>query len=234
MVNNSRFMHTTNTLIISDIHLGSSVSRSKELLHRLKSLTFERLILNGDIFDDLNFTRLHHDDWALLTYLRELSNPEKKVELIWVVGNHDGPANTLSHLIGVPVRDEYAFEWYGKQCLVIHGHQFDRFLNKNIVISAVASTIYSLIQHIDTKQQFMSRFLKRASKSWLRISKKVAHGAVRHAETENKDVVFCGHTHREMELKIGRVEYYNSGCWTDIPSAYITLKDGEIVIHKEK
>ncbi|MFN4917762.1 MAG: hypothetical protein ACK5HH_09960, partial [Ignavibacteria bacterium] len=41
------------TLIVSDIHLGSEVSRSKQLLDVIKQFQFKRLILNGDVFDDL-------------------------------------------------------------------------------------------------------------------------------------------------------------------------------------
>lgn len=225
-------MNEIDTLIVSDIHLGSSVSRSQKLLETLKPLTFKRLILNGDIFDDLDFTRLDHEDWSLLSYFREFANPKRGAEVIWIAGNHDGAAHILSRLIGVPVLNEYEFTWRGKKCIAIHGHQFDRFLNKNIVISAVASALYLLIQRIDTERQFISRFLKRASKSWLRISQKVARGAVRHAEAKGADVAFCGHTHREIEQTIAGIDYYNSGCWTDVPSAYITMDDKGIVIHK--
>ncbi|MFN5876361.1 MAG: hypothetical protein ACK45E_08790, partial [Ignavibacteria bacterium] len=39
------------TLIVSDIHLGSDVSRAKPLVQLLRTHTFKRLILNGDVFD---------------------------------------------------------------------------------------------------------------------------------------------------------------------------------------
>jgi len=52
----------THTLIISDFHLGSKVSRSKEAAELLNNLHFKKLILLGDIFEDLNFNRLSDDD----------------------------------------------------------------------------------------------------------------------------------------------------------------------------
>jgi metallophosphoesterase superfamily enzyme len=55
------------TLIVSDIHLGSEVSRSKQLLDVIKQFQFKRLILNGDVFDDLNFKRLSKSDWKFLS-----------------------------------------------------------------------------------------------------------------------------------------------------------------------
>ena len=39
------------TLIVSDVHLGTDLSRPDALLAVLKSYTFRRLILLGDIFD---------------------------------------------------------------------------------------------------------------------------------------------------------------------------------------
>ena len=82
-------MKHAHTLIISDIHLGSKVSRSTVLLDTLKQYTFERLILLGDIFEDLNFKRLKSAHWELLSYIRRLSNDKTGVEIIWIAGNHD-------------------------------------------------------------------------------------------------------------------------------------------------
>lgn len=218
------------TLIISDIHLGSSVSRATKLLELLNTLTYERLILNGDIFDDLDFTRLEHSHWALLSKLRDLSNPKCGIDVIWIAGNHDGAASILSHLIGIPVKSEYLFEWNGKQCLVIHGHQFDRFMTYNPILSTLASWLYLGIQKLDTERQFVSRYLKRASKAWLRVSEKVAKGAVLYGLLKRANIVFCGHTHKAMKKELRGIQYFNSGCWTDIPSTYISITSNSIEI----
>jgi len=39
------------TLIVSDVHLGSSYNRVKDLTSFIKSLDFGRLIILGDLFD---------------------------------------------------------------------------------------------------------------------------------------------------------------------------------------
>src|SRR3972149_12010529 len=75
-----------NTIVVSDIHLGSDMSRAGELISVLDSWTFERLILLGDIFDDLNFKRLRRLHWDFLSYIRQIS---KRKEVVWVEGNHD-------------------------------------------------------------------------------------------------------------------------------------------------
>ncbi len=224
-------MNEFDVIIVSDIHLGSRPCRSKQLLHKLKSLTFKKLILNGDIFDDLNFGRLDHDDWALLSYFRELSHPKRPEEVVWIAGNHDGAANILSRLIGIEVYQEHAFDWRGKRCLATHGHQFDQYLVRNSFLSTLAASVYLFIQRIDTERQVISRFLKRASKAWMRNSQRVELGATSMGALEHFDVVFCGHTHRALAGHVGKVEYFNSGCWTDIPSSFISLGDGGIEVN---
>ena len=51
-------LHNYNTLILSDLHLGAETSRARQATHVLQETRFERLILLGDIFADLNFARL--------------------------------------------------------------------------------------------------------------------------------------------------------------------------------
>src|SRR5215467_5572416 len=120
------------TVIISDLHLGSDISRAAEALDFLRSITFKRLILLGDIFSDLNFRRLTKEHWKFLGYIRKLSNPRHGIEVVWVEGNHDhGLAEVMSHLVGIPVYQEYAWRYGGKRHLAIHGHQFDSFAVAN-------------------------------------------------------------------------------------------------------
>src|SRR5438874_13071831 len=102
------------TVILSDLHLGSEVSRAKAALDMLKSISFGRLILLGDIFCDLNFRRLKKEHWQFLGYIRKLSNPKRGVEVIWVEGNHDqGLTDVMSHLVGIEVYQEYSWEYNG-------------------------------------------------------------------------------------------------------------------------
>ena len=92
------------TIILSDLHLGSEVSRAKSALRLLKSASFNRLILLGDIFSDLNFRRLKKEHWQFLGYIRKLSNPKREIEVVWVEGNHDhGLSQVMSHLVGIRV-----------------------------------------------------------------------------------------------------------------------------------
>ena len=211
------------TLIMSDIHLGSEVSRSQDAHEMLKQFGFNRLILNGDVFEDLNFKRLSKEDWKFLSYIRKLSGNKRGVEVVWVAGNHDGIAEILSHLLGIEVYEEYIWEYENKKYLAIHGHQFDRFLNENVIISTLATWFYKFFQRIDTNEQPISSWMKRRSKTWLRVSEKIANDAIAYATSKGAQYVFCGHTHQAMVRISEGVTYCNSGCWTDVPSQCITI-----------
>src|SRR5689334_14322978 len=120
------------TVILSDLHLGSDTSRAREALRVLRSLSFRRLVLLGDIFCDLNFGRLKKHHWEFLSYIRKLSNPKRGIEVAWVEGNHDqGLTEVMSHLVGIKVHREYSWHENGVKYLAVHGHQFDRLVLSN-------------------------------------------------------------------------------------------------------
>src|SRR5579862_1812042 len=138
-------LHAYNTLILSDLHLGAETSHAREATRVLKETRFQRLILLGDIFADLNFARLTKDHWKFLGYIRKLSNPKRHIEVVWVEGNHDhGLAQIMAHLVGVRVYQEYQWEYQGVRHLAIHGHQFDTFLIKNLQFNHLFGTLLYL------------------------------------------------------------------------------------------
>jgi UDP-2,3-diacylglucosamine pyrophosphatase LpxH len=221
------------TLILSDLHLGSEISRADEATRMLRQNRFRRLILLGDIFSDLNFGRLTKPHWKFLGYIRKLSNPKRGVEVVWVEGNHDcGLSTVMSHLVGVKVYEEYEWEFDGHRHLAIHGHQFDRFVVNNLLLSNLGSFLHLQLQKLDFKGKAFSRFLDRLNARWLRLSTKVADGALGHARQRGVDRVFCGHTHKARFCERDGVAYYNTGAWTDFPPTYITVGAGGVRIHE--
>ncbi|MEI6378471.1 MAG: metallophosphoesterase [Candidatus Falkowbacteria bacterium] len=212
------------TVILSDIHLGLSQSRALALVAALKSYRFKRLILNGDIFDDMNFGRLNSDHWEVVSYIRHVS---KFSEVIWIIGNHDGRALFLSRLLGVKVYDFFEWQEGRVKCLAIHGHQYDRFISKNLFISNLAGWVYYWLRDIEHSNQFMTDLIKRYSRSWLRLSDEVAKGALRLAKEKGAHFVFCGHTHLPLKMSHKGIEYINSGSWVESPSSMIIIDKGK-------
>lgn len=221
------------TVIISDLHLGSDISRAGDALEFLQSVDFQRLVLLGDIFADLNFRRLTKEHWKFLGYIRKLSNPKHGVEVVWVEGNHDhGLAEVMSHLVGIPVYQEYEWEYAGKRHLAIHGHQFDSFAINNHRISRLGQWIFLQSQKLDSRSKRLARYLDRLNTRWLRLSAQVAQGALSYAKQGKAERIFCGHTHVPLRQQRDGVEYYNCGAWVDLCCTYITIGRKGVVIHE--
>jgi UDP-2,3-diacylglucosamine pyrophosphatase LpxH len=221
------------TVIISDLHLGSELSRAQDALEFLQSVDFRRLILLGDIFADLNFSRLTKEHWRFLGYIRKLSNPKHEKEVIWVEGNHDhGLTEVMSHLVGVPVYQQYEWEFAGKRHMAIHGHQFDSFGINNFHITRIGQALYLFLQKLDSRNKTFARYLDRLNTRWLRLSTQVACGALSHAKTGNAERIFCGHTHVPRKQERDGIEYYNSGAWVDLRCTYITISREGVAIHE--
>ncbi len=220
----------THTIIVSDIHLGSSVSQPRKLLETLERYSFRKLILLGDVFESLNFDNLSRDGWELLKYIGKFSRTKK---VRWVEGNHDkGLSQIVGALVGAEIKKVYRWQYKNEKYLAIHGHQFDRFLVNNFVMSYIATVLYKFLQKVDFKDKRMSRFVKRKSRGWLKMSEKVFHSAVLYGKLKGVNYVFCGHTHKATKKTKHGIKYYNSGCWTDTPCTYITIDEDKIKIHK--
>ncbi len=220
------------TVLLSDLHLGSEVSRAKAALQMLKSTTFSRLILLGDIFCDLNFRRLKKEHWQLLGYIRKLSNPKRGIEVVWVEGNHDlGLSDVMSHLVGIPVYQQYEWDFRGRRHLAIHGHQFDRFLARNRLIPTLFTLFHEHLQKIPFARKRVVGFLERFDTVWLRLSDKVAREALRYARERGADRVFCGHTHEAMQVTQDGVEYFNTGSWTQANATFVTVHEDGVKTH---
>ncbi len=219
-------------IVISDIHLGSENCQAKRLVHFLETIRkgerpTRRLILNGDVFDSIDFRRLQKSHWKVLSLLRKLSD---ELEILWINGNHDGPAEVVSHLLGVTCTDEAVVESGGRNVLFLHGHRFDQFITRHPILTWFADRAYHLLQKIDPSHHF-ARLAKKRSKTFLRCARKIEEESVRYAARKGCDAVCCGHTHHAEAVEGGPVAYFNSGCWTEKPCHFLTLRDGVVEVN---
>ncbi|MDY3551577.1 UDP-2,3-diacylglucosamine diphosphatase [Gemmata sp. JC717] len=218
-------------IVISDIHLGSENCQAKYLAHFLHTvrrgdLKARHLVLNGDVFDSIDFRRLKKNHWKILSELRKLAD---EMEVVWINGNHDGTAEVVSHLLGVRCADETVVESGGRKILFLHGHRFDEFITRYPFITWVADRVYNFLQKIDQSHTF-AKFAKRRSKTFLRCAQKIEADAVKYAAKRGCDVVCCGHTHLPVANETGPIRYYNSGCWTEKPCHYLTVANGVVKV----
>jgi UDP-2,3-diacylglucosamine pyrophosphatase LpxH len=213
------------TILISDIHLGSDLARPRDLINILHSHLYVQLVIVGDLFDDMNLERLNSEHLELINFLREVSKSHK---VVWVEGNHDHKMiRGFSEIIGnTQTCEKYEWDYLGKKYLAIHGHQFDEYLLNHGNLTEIACTIYRISQRFDLRLNTnLSRRLRRGVERWKRVTERVLTGALKFAEFCGADKVFCGHTHNPIRrFKKNGIEYWNTGCWTDPHLAsYITI-----------
>ncbi len=215
-------------LVISDLHLGSDVCQAallEEFLEWAVENTRE-LVINGDIFDDLNFNRLSKRHFACLKIIRRNSDRDE-LRLVWVRGNHDGPADVVGHIVGVEVLEEYVFRNDRLRLLVLHGDQFDRFVNNYGWLTEIACGLFYYVQKWAPHQT--ARYLRRVSKQWQRSSASIRDGAVAYAASKGFRHVTCGHTHLPSIDRVGDVLYANSGTWTEhAPCPFVSVRGSEV------
>lgn len=234
------------TLVVSDVHLGSKLSESDALMAALERFTFDRLILNGDIFDHLNFEprvsqraanrvrfarhgRFEQKHLHVLEYLHALS---ARCEVIWIEGNHDeGLADILRNFGGIRVYQEYEWSYKGERYLALHGDQFDHFYQEHPILSDIGAGIYDFIQNLGPHTQRLCWFLKRNTKRYIHALTLVGDGAIAYARERGIGHVLCGHTHQAEQRQKDGVHYHNSGSWTQIPSTLLSVGENGVKVH---
>lgn len=224
-------MEIMTTLIISDVHLGSSFNRAKDLTTFIRSVDFGRLIILGDLFDRPDLNRLKEDEWTLLGALNRISEMK---EVIWVEGNHDERLNnSIPSMFNIRAVKEYNWTINGKNLLALHGHQFDDYTQRKNGLATIASKIYNSLRTVDNflDKDIFHRFCYN-NNSWKRVSEVVNNRALEYGRQKKADFVFCGHTHRATNVTKGGVEYFNSGCWNDRYCHYVLVDDKRVTLNK--
>lgn len=215
-------------VIISDIHLGSSVCQARKVRDFLglvenDAIPAREIIINGDLFDSWDFRKLKGSHWKVLSQMRIMA---KSKRIIWINGNHDGPAEVISHLIGVDFVNEYNLRSGDKNILILHGDVFDNFITEHPVLTKIADKLYRMIRGLD-RSFYLAKLAKRSSKTFLRCSEQTMRRAKAYGQRKGAQVVCCGHTHLAIQDFQG-TEYHNSGCWTESICHYLSIKDGAV------
>lgn len=219
------------TVIASDLHLGARNART-DLVPKLLDLDFDRLILNGDTVDHLNFGKFQPRDWRVINDLRRISAER---ELILIRGNHDGrgcvskgfgPQDLLAELLRVDLFEEYELDVGGDRYLVLHGDQYDQTLNVTWLGDA-ADWVYRQTQR---GSKSVAHFLKAGVKLFGGVVTCVKRGAVAEARARGFAGVVTGHTHFWEEEWIDGIHYLNCGCWVDWPCSLVVCQGGDICV----
>ncbi len=219
------------TIVVSDLHLGSKLSLAHALSKALDRFSFKRLILNGDSFDHLDLERTSRVAASHLDLLEDLHALSATHEVVWIEGNHDEGLSEFLERAHVRVRRDYEWTYRGKRYLALHGDQFDTFYHEHPLLYAIGAGFYMMVQRLGPWSRRFCWFLKRTTKLYTHAITSSIRGALKHAREREVDYVFCGHTHHVHQETDGRVRYYNSGGWTESPCHLIAIGENGIRIH---
>lgn len=231
------------TIVLSDIHLGTSHSKVDEVNQFLKSVNCDRLILNGDIIDGWHIRKNGSRKWQsahtlffkILMKLMEKCN----TEIIYVAGNHDDFLDALVplHLGNITVVKDFVHESHGKRYFVTHGDVFDRVTSQMKWLANLGDTGYTFLLWFNG---WYNRYRRAMGKPYYSLSQRIKQKVktavsyisdfeqtlAEFAQSKKCDGVICGHIHHPENTYYGKIHYLNSGDWVETMSALAEDEDG--------
>ncbi len=229
------------TVIISDVHLGTSESKVNEVNHFLRSVRCEKLILNGDIIDGWQLRRGGQWTKAHTRFVRiVLKKLEKRdTQVIYLRGNHDDILATFLPLDfeNLSVVEDHVHEGPRGRYLVLHGDIFDSVTKNFVFLAHLGDWGYRALLQLNRAYNVwrtwrgkeywsLSKAIKaRVKEAVSHISNFEEHIAVL-ARKRNCVGVMCGHIHTAADKMIGDVHYLNSGDWVESLTAVVEHHDG--------
>jgi len=202
-------------VILSDIHLGSTDSNPKKVEKFLKSISYDELILNGDIIDGWKIKRggiLRKKEIDLLKYFLKISKSKK---ITYLRGNHD---DFLDHVIpimlgDITVTDQYDIKIGDKSYYIIHGDIFDKITKELKWIAQIGDIGYTILIKINKLANRIRRLQNKPYYSFSKEIKVKVKKAVNYisdfennladlANSKGYDGIICGHIHHAEIKKI--------------------------------
>ena len=225
------------TIILSDIHLGSKASRTKDVLKFLDENTCQRLILNGDIIDMWSLKRGGKWKESHSKFIDKILKIAKKKEVIYLIGNHDDFLHKFAplHLPNIKLLKEYILtDSNNKKLYIFHGHVLDIFITKIKWLALIGSIGYDIALWLNRIYNWyrekrnlpyysISKQIKNKIKSAVNFINDFEDNAINLAKLKNCDIAVCGHIH-QPDLK---ENYMNSGDWCENCTALVETLDGK-------
>ena len=228
------------TIIISDIHLGSSYSKAKEVAEFLKNNKSETLILNGDIIDGWALKRGGKWNVEHMKVIRKILKKSKKTKVFWIRGNHDDFLyDFIPMSIGnIEIKENMDLVGInGKKYLILHGDIFDLFITKMKWLAKIGSIGYDLTLWLN---KWYNKYRKLRGKEYFSLSQKIKSSVksatnfigdfenhmINHAKKLGYDGVICGHIHKSEIRMIEDIEYLNSGDFVESCTALVENYNG--------
>ncbi|MFA6973649.1 MAG: UDP-2,3-diacylglucosamine diphosphatase [Parcubacteria group bacterium] len=225
----------TDTIVISDVHLGSMGSQAEKLYHFLDGLLqapLNRLIIAGDLFElwSTNYKDIDKYEYKVARKIVELS--ERGTKVVYIPGNHDRAFRVFERFTmgKIKIRNEYLIKDNHKKYIVMHGDEFDAFTRNHVVVTLLVDQLYVLLIKWSAllKRYFnlgSSMAERKTSATYMKLVLKVRKAALTYAQSREVDGIIIGHTHHpEMFTNEEGIVYANAGDWMDSCS-YVVISD---------
>ncbi|MCY4234560.1 MAG: UDP-2,3-diacylglucosamine diphosphatase [Bacteroidetes bacterium] len=231
------------TIWLSDFHLGSKDAKIDFLLDFLRCNESETLYLVGDIFDGWAMSRAWHWTQSHNDVIQKILRKARKgTRVVYLPGNHDEFARDYLGLrLGrIDVMNQVIHTTAdGRKLLVLHGDQFDGFIQHARWISVLGSKIYTILLRLNgmvnrTRRLFgmpywsLSAYLKHTTKRAVQAIADYENAMIEIAKEKKADGVVCGHIHHAEIREIKSILYANSGDWIESCTAVVEHFDGRI------
>ena len=159
-------MQQFDTVVVSDLHLGTRNARTDDFLRFLSALRTERLVVAGDLFDS---PRLHGMTARDIRVLESLRRFARHSDMVWIRGNHDPSHDWFAAVCDLAACDEWLLDVAGRTYLVCHGHEWEEPLGLPEWIINFADGIYRGCQWLDPTDG-LARHVKRNSRWFCRAA----------------------------------------------------------------
>lgn len=220
------------TVIISDVHLGTYGCHASELLRYLRSVAPRRLILNGDIIDGWQFSRSYFPTDHIKVVRELLKFLSKGVEVWYIAGNHDEFMRRFvgQELANLRIDNKVILDLDGCKAWIFHGDVFDVSMRHSRFVARIGGHGYDLLilfnravnqvlLRLGREKISLSKRIKDSVKAAVRFVDDYEDTAVRLGLDQGYDYVVCGHIHRPCVKEVNRdgrtITYLNSGDWVE-------------------
>lgn len=228
-------------IVLSDIHLGSNWSRTKEATKFLKKNSCDTLILCGDIIDGWAILRGKRAKWKRChtNFMKALLDISHDTKIIYVRGNHDDFLDRITPIdfLNISIVKDYIYTSGEKKNYVLHGDVFDKITSSMSWLAKVGDMGYSLLlwfnkiyNHRRIKKGLPYYSIAREIKNKVKASVSYISDFEKHivdiADKKGCEGVICGHIHHPEIKQFGHITYLNSGDWIESLSALAEDFDG--------
>jgi len=240
------------TLFISDVHLGSRHSSTKNLLEFLNYIKenhkIEKLYIVGDFIDGWKLKRnWYWNDESSLVLRKILSFLRRETEIYYIAGNHDEFIRIfiedfhIGDFGSIHIGNEFIHKTIdGKNLLVVHGDIFD-FATKYAgwlcflgdigysFLLRLNKTVCYIRNYLKLKNWSLSKAIKYNVKQAMKFVSDFENCLISYAKEKKCDGCVCGHIHTAdlKKLPDGFI-YANTGDWVESCTAIYEDFDGRL------